>query len=79
LPHEGADPPVRTRPEIIIACDVCHRRGRYHRDRLLTRIGDHVAPEVLRIIAKERRCKIALQSDERRCRAHYTVESLPET
>jgi hypothetical protein len=66
-------------PDILIVCDKCNRRGRYHRDRLLARIGDEVAPEVLRIIAKERGCKIALQSSEWRCRAHYSAGSLPAT
>jgi hypothetical protein len=46
---------------------------------VLARIGDEVAPEVLWIIAKERGCKIALQSSEWRCRAHYSRESLPVT
>jgi hypothetical protein len=66
-------------PEILVICDKCNRRGRYHRDRLLARIGDEVAPEVLRIIAKERGCTTALQSVEWRCRVHYSLESLPDT
>jgi hypothetical protein len=65
-------------PIVGIVCELCNRRGMYQRDKLLARLGDQVAPELLRIIARERGCKIALQSDEWRCRAHYTRESLPD-
>jgi hypothetical protein len=64
---------------IEIECDVCHRRGKYQRDRPLARIGNQIAPEVLRIIAKEGGCPVALQASEWRCRAHYARQCLPET
>ena len=66
-------------PIVGIVCDPCNRRGMYQRDKLLARNGNQVAPEVLRIIAKERGCKVALQEAEWRCRADFIRESLPET
>ena len=66
-------------PIVGIVCEQCNRRGMYQRDKLLARLGNIVAPEVLVTIARDRGCKIALQSTDWRCRAHYTKESVPQT